>query len=59
MKTISINTQLFSSKAVTDADEHYEELKVTFEKFQRLLCKLKLKKKRQLKINDMFTKTNN
>ena len=63
MKTISINTQLFSSKAVTGAGEHYEELKATCEKFQRLLCKasvteeeLKLKKKRQLKISDMFTK---
>ena len=51
MKTISINTQLFSSKAVTGAGEHYEELKATCEKFQRLLCKasvteeeLKLKK---------------
>ena len=52
MKTISINTQLFSSKAVTCADEHYEELKATCEKFQLLLCKasvteeeLKIKKK--------------
>ena len=66
MKTISINTQLFSSKAVTGAGEHYEELKATCEKFQRLLCKasvteeeLKLKKKRQLKISDMFTKKYN
>ena len=66
MNIISVNTQLFSSKAVTGAGEHYEELKSTCEKFQRLLCKasvteeeLKLKKKRQLKISDMFTKKNN
>ena len=51
MNIISVNTQLFSSKAVTGAGEHYEELKATCEKFQRLLCKasvteeeLKLKK---------------
>ena len=51
MKTISINTQLFSSKAVTGAGEQYEELNAKCEKFQRLLCKasvteeeLKLKK---------------
>ena len=31
--TISINTQLFSSKAVTGASEHYEKLKATCEKF--------------------------
>ena len=37
--TISINTLLFSSKAVTDAGEYYEEFKATCEKFQRLLCK--------------------
>ena len=39
MNIISVNTQLFSSKAVTGAGEHYEELKATCEKFQRLLCK--------------------
>ena len=48
--TTSINTQLFSSKAVTGAGEHYEELKARCEKFQRLLCKaeeeLKLKDKK-------------
>ena len=56
MITISINTQLFSSKAVTGACEHYEELKATCEKFQRLLFKasvpeeeLKLKKKTSIK----------
>ena len=62
--TMSINTLLFSSKAVTGAGEHYEELKATFEKFQRLLCKAsvteeELKQKCQLKISDMFTKKNN
>ena len=61
LMTISINTLLFSSKAVTDAGEYYKELKATCEKFQRLLCKasvteeeLKLKK-RQMKINNFFT----
>ena len=51
MKIISFNAQFCSSKAVTGAGEHYEELKATCEKFQRLLCKasvtekeLKLKK---------------
>ena len=62
MKTISFNAQLCSSKAVTGAGENNEELKATFEKFQRLLCKasvteeeLKLKK-RHMKISDMLTK---
>ena len=66
MKTISFNTQLCSSKAVTGAGEHYEKLKAACENFQRLLCKasvtekeLKLRKKRQMKISDMFTKKNN
>ena len=39
MKTINFNAQLCSSKAVAGAGEHYEELKATCEKFQRLLCK--------------------
>ena len=39
MKTISFNAQSCSSKAATGAGEHYEELKATCEKFQRLLCK--------------------
>ena len=64
MKTINFNAQLCSSKAVTGAGEHYEELKATCKKFQRLLCKasvteeeLKLKRG-QKKISDMFTKKN-
>ena len=40
MKTISFNAQLFFSKAVAGAQEHYEELKVTCEKFQHLMCKI-------------------
>ena len=36
MKTTSFNVHLCSSKAVTGAGEHYEELKATCEKFQRL-----------------------
>ena len=63
-KTISFNAQLCSSKAV-GACEHYDELKATCEKFQRLLCKasvteeeIKLKI-RQMKISDIITKNNN
>ena len=66
MKTISFNAHMCSSKAVTGVSEHYGESKATCEKFQRLLCKasvteeeLKLKKKRQVKISDMFTNKNN
>ena len=37
MKNINFNAQLCFSKA--GAGENYEELKATYEKFQRLLCK--------------------
>ena len=38
-KTISFNPQLWSSKAVAGAGEHYEELKATCKKNSTLVCK--------------------
>ena len=65
MKAINFNVQLCSLKAIAGAGEHYEESKTTCKKIQRLLCKAsaaeehsKQKKKRQMKINDMFSKKN-
>ena len=65
MKTVNFNARLCSSKAEAGAGAHYEELKATCETFQRFLCKasateeqFKQKKKRQMRINDMFPKKN-
>ena len=56
------DSQLFSSKTVAGAAEHYEGLKAKCKKFQRLLCKAsaaeeqsKQKTNGQTKINDMLT----
>ena len=60
-KTINLNAHLCSPKAVAYAGEHYKELKATYEKFQRLMCKAsstkkkpQAEKKRQMTINYMF-----
>ena len=39
MKTINFTAQFCFYKAVAYSVEHYEELKATCKKFQRLLCK--------------------
>ena len=66
MNTISFNAKLCSSKAVTGAGDHYEELKATCENFQRLLCKtsvteeeVKLKKNVKRKLVICLLKKNN
>ena len=62
--TYFFKAQLCSFKALTGAGEHYEELKAMCGKFQSFLCKASvtegqfIQKKRQMKINDMFTNKN-